>query len=160
MGCLGVHFSIDAAQAERLLGAADDDELLELVEEIEEEWADAFETDKAWDALHRCLSDGTLTGEGKVPLDRVFFGGRTLNESDDYFVVLVTPAEVREIADALAKVDAAWLRGRYFELPFPDYQGEKSDEDWEYTLANFDGLPEFFARAAAAGRHALFTVSQ
>lgn len=161
MGCLGVHFSIDAERAKRLLDAADDDELLEIVEEVEEEWEDAFETDTAWDALHRCLSNGTLNvDEGTPPLNRAFFGGRMLNESDDYFVVLVTPEEVREIADALAKVDAAWLRGRYFELPFPDYQGDKSDEDCEYTLANFDGLPEFFARAAAAGRHVIFTVSQ
>ena len=161
MGCLGVHFSIDASEAERLLAAGDDEELLAIVEEIEEEWADAFETDKAWDALHRCLSNGTLNvDEGTPPLNRVFFGGRMLNQEDDYFVLLVTPAEVREIADALAGLDEAWLRGRYFELPFPDYQGEKSDEDWEYTLSNFDGLPEFFARAADAGRHVIFTVSQ
>jgi hypothetical protein len=33
----------------------------------------------------------------------------------------------------------------------------KSDEDFEYTLSNFDGLPEFFARAAEAGRHVVFT---
>jgi hypothetical protein len=31
-----------------------------VVEEIEEAWESPFETDKAWDALHRCLSDGTL----------------------------------------------------------------------------------------------------
>jgi hypothetical protein len=161
MGSRGVHFAINDQQAERLLGAEDDDELVEIVEEIEEEWDVVFETDKAWDALHRCLSNGTLNvEEGEPPLNRVFFGGRMLNESEDYFVVLVTPAEAKQISEALATVTESWLRGRYFELPFPDYQGEKSEEDWEYTLSSFQGLPEFFARAASEGRHVIFTVDQ
>ncbi|MBS2015487.1 MAG: YfbM family protein [Deltaproteobacteria bacterium] len=162
MSCRGVHFAIDAVQAERLLAAEDDEALVEIVqEEIEEAWELAFETDKAWDALHRCLSDGTLTsGAGEPPLNRVFFGGRVLNESAEYFVVLVTPSEVEEIAAALAKVTEAWLKARYFETPFPAYQGEKSAEDWEYTIGNFEGLPEFFARAASEGRYVIFTVDQ
>lgn len=161
MACRGVHFAIDDQQAQRLLGAEDDDELLEIVEEIEEAWEAAFETDKAWDALHRCLSNGTLNAEeGEPPLSRVFFGGRMLNEGDDYFVVLVTPSEAVQIAASLATVTESWLRERYFELPFPDYQGEKSEEDWEYTLSSFQGLPEFFARAASQGRHVIFTVDQ
>lgn len=162
MACRGVHFAIEAAQAERLLAAEDDEELVGIVkDEIEEAWELAFETDKAWDALHRCLSNGTLlSDEGEPPLNRVFFGGRTLNEGDDYFVVLVTPAEVKEIAAALAGVTEAWLRSRYFDVPFPDYQGEKSEEDWQYTLGNFEGLPEFFAHAAREGRHVIFTLDQ
>jgi hypothetical protein len=162
MSCRGVHFAINAEQAERLLAAEDDEELVEIVsEEIEEAWELAFETDKAWDALHRCLSNGTLNSlEGDPPLNRVFFGGRTLNKDDDYFVVLVTPAEVREIANALATVTESWLRSRYFDIPFPDYQAEKSEADWAYTLSNFHGLPEFFARAAGQGRYVIFTVDQ
>src|SRR5882724_8273179 len=106
MGCLGVHFAIGAGEAKRLLDAEDDDELVEIVkEEIEEAWEMAFETHKAWDTLHRCLSNGTLNSdEGEPPLNRVFFGGQTLNTEADYFVVLVTPPEVKEIAAALAKL--------------------------------------------------------
>ena len=162
MRCLGVHFAIGAEEAKRLLDAEDDDQLVEIVkEEIEEAWELAFETDKAWDALHRCLSNGTLNSdEGEPPLNRVFFGGRTLNTEADYFVVLVTPPEVKEIAAALAKLTEDWLRERYFKVPFPDYQGEKSDEDWDYTLDHFEGLPEFFARAASGDRYVIFTVDQ
>ena len=161
MGCRGVHFAIDEQQVERLLGAEGDDELIDVVSDIEEEWEIAFETDKAWDALHRCLSNGTLNpNEGEPPLNRVFFGGRTLNELEDYFVVLVTPAEVKEIAEALATVTESWLRARYFDQPFADYQGEKSEEDWAYTLSSFQGLPDFYARAASEGRHVIFTVDQ
>jgi hypothetical protein len=161
MSCLGVHFAIGAEEAGRLLDAADDQELVAIVEEIEKAWESAFETDKAWDALHRSLSNGTLdvTG-GEPPLNRVFFGGRVLNEEPDYFVVLTTPEEVKEIAQALAQVTEPWLRSRYFERPFPGYQGEKSEEDWECTVGQFEGLPEFFARAAKERRHVIFTVDQ
>jgi hypothetical protein len=161
MACRGVHFAISEEQAQRLLAAKDDEALVGIVQdEIEAEWELAYETDKAWDALHRCLSNGTLNSEGEPPLSRVFFGGRTLNENDDYFVVLTTPAEVTEIAKALGNVTDSWLRSRYFGIPFPDYQSEKSDEDWEYTVSNFRGLPDFFARAAGAGRYVIFTVDQ
>ena len=162
MACLGVHFAITTEQAERLLAAADDDELVDIVkDDIEEAWELAFETDKAWDALHRCLSNGTLDiVENAPPLSRVFFGGRVLNTSPDYFVVLATPAEVKEIARALAAIDAAWVRERYRHQPFPGYQGTKSDEDCEYTVASFEGLPVFYARAAAEDRHVIFTVDQ
>ena len=161
MSSLGVHFAIGAEQATRLLAAADDEELVAIVEEIEEAWESAFETDKAWDALHRCLSDGTLNiTSGEPPLNQVFFGGRVLNEEPEYFVVLTTPDEVKEIAQALAKVTEPWLRSRYFERPFSGYQGEKSEEDWKYAVAHFEGLPEFFERAANEGWHVIFTVDQ
>jgi hypothetical protein len=161
MGCRGVHFAITSEQADQLLAADDDEELVGLVEAIEEEWDAAYETDKAWDALHRCLSNGTLNVlEGEPPLNRAFFGGKVLNEDDEYFVVLVTPAEVREVAAALGKVSESWLRSRYFDLSFPDYQGEKSEEDWGYTWSHFQGLPEFFAQAAKNERHVIFTVDQ
>lgn len=159
MGCLGVHFAISDDDAKRLLAAEDDDELGEIVEEIEEAWEDAFETDKAWDAMHRCFTDGTLDG-GDAPLSKVFFGARTLNTEDDYFVILATPDEVKRLATELVKVTKAWLRGRYFELAFPAYQAEKSDEDWDYTWSNFQGMPAFYRRAADAGKHVVFTVSQ
>ncbi|WP_328457642.1 YfbM family protein [Streptomyces sp. NBC_00386] len=59
---LGVHFAIDAKTADRLLAAADDDEVAALVEEIEEEGIGVghCDTDKTWDAIHRSLTDGYL----------------------------------------------------------------------------------------------------
>jgi hypothetical protein len=159
MSRLGVHFAIPAEQAERLLAAEDDDELLAIVEEIEEQWEVTFASDKGWDALHRCLSNGTLNvEEGEPPLNRVFLGGRVLNREEAYFVVLLEPAEVVDVAAALAKVSHEWLRSRYFETPFPDYQGDKSEDDWDYARSSFVGLPEFFRSAAGKGRYVVFTV--
>ena len=159
MGSLGVHFAITKGHAKRLLSAEDDDALAEIVEEIEDEWDEpfVFETDKGWDALHRCLSNGTLDPEeGEKPLSLTFFGGKMLNED----VVLLTPADVSDVAKALAGVTEKWLRGRYFDLPFPDYDGEKSEEDWAYAWGQLQGLPDWIARVAKAKRHVIFTVSQ
>jgi hypothetical protein len=73
MSCLGVHFAIGAAKAERLILAANDAEILLIVQDeiearLDDEWL--YQTDKAWDAIHRCLTDGRLTlGNGEYPLN-------------------------------------------------------------------------------------------
>src|SRR5688572_10811428 len=113
MGALGVHFAIDDITAERLLAAGDDDALGDIVGEVDEAWDGErlFQTDMAWDALHRCFSDGTLDQDGgEPPLNLVFFGGTALNESADYWVVLLDHDEVTDVAAALAKVTKEWLR--------------------------------------------------
>ena len=164
MASRGVHFAITDDERDALLECDDDDDLEEVVGEIEERWDEAFlfETDKAWDAIHRALTDGTLDTEEEGETDALslaVLGGRFLNEGDDGFVALVDGADLRRVADALAGVTEAELRRRYFDTPFPDY-GEKSEEDFTYTWASFDGLAAFFARAADAERHVIFTVSQ
>lgn len=163
MGCLGVHFAIDGATAARLLAAEDDEDVASIIEEIEETWDRRFlfDTDKAWDALHRCLSDGTLDPDsGSYPLSHVVLGGVSLYEGEDYVVALVTADQVPEVAAALAPIDRAWLRERYDSLEFPDYQGVRGDEDFEYTWGNVQGLDGFFRTAAEAGRAVIFTVDQ
>lgn len=161
MPSLGVHFAITKAQVKALRNAEDDDELVELVEEIEEsDDVLHFDSDKAWDGLHRCLSDGTLDPDGGArPLNLVFFGGEMLNEDDAYFVVLLEPKEVREVAAALADVGPDWIRERYRALEFPEYEEPKSEEDLGYLVSSFEGLPAFFARAAKEKLHVIFTVS-
>jgi hypothetical protein len=85
---LGVHFAITSDQ-ERLLLAADDEgdshTAGELLEDIEESWRDRelkVDTDKAWDAIHRCLTDGTLDPDGgEHPLSLTVIGGRHLPTS-------------------------------------------------------------------------------
>src|SRR5690349_17131207 len=97
MGCRGVLFAITDERVEALLGAGDDAELMGVVEEIEEAWETPFvaETDKAWDAIHRALTDGSLdNGGGEAPLNRAILGGTHLHQGDDYIVALVPSAEV------------------------------------------------------------------
>lgn len=157
---LGVHFAVTAEQEKALL-SADGDEVGELLEDLEETWDDdalKVDTDKAWDAIHRCLTDGTLDPDaGEYPLSHAVAGGRHLHEED--YVVYVTADEVRDVAAALRPIDRAWLRARFDAIDDPDYGGAGDDVDFEYTWSNFEDLRAFYDRAAAAGRAVLFTAT-
>jgi len=165
MACRGVHFAITDEDLEALRAAESDEDLIEVIqEEIEERWEKAqgfvCETDKAWDAIHRCLTDGRLEFEnGSEPLSLCILGGEQLHSGDDYIVSLVPHPKLRSLADALAKVTPEFIRERYLELP-DDYEMEKSQEDCQYTWDWFSDLPAFFDRAEKAGRHVIFTVDQ
>ena len=130
----GVHFALSQDQESSLLSAKGDEEVMAIVEEIEEAWDERSlqETDKAWDAIHRCLSDGTLDFHGgSYPLNKCILGGRQLYEGDDYLVAFITRDEVRDIAAALAPIDENWLRAKYFEIKPSDYVQPISEEDFE-----------------------------
>jgi hypothetical protein len=136
---------------------------MEIVERVEEAWDGEHlaETDKAWDAMHRALSDGTLDVEaGERPLSLAILGGRHLHEGDDYLVALVSAAEVREVAAALAKIDEAAFRERYLRLVPKDYAPEYGEEDLEYTWSNFRDVASLYERAASEGMAVIFTVDQ
>ncbi len=161
---LGMHFAIPYEQAMKLLQCKTDEDLVEMVEEEVEEVSteeNSFQTDKSWDAIHRCLSNGTLDmRQGTRPLNLAILGGNILNKEPEYLVALLTPTEVKQVAEALSQVTEDWMKKKYFDQKFPDYAGEKSQEDWEYTWGSFDGMPEFFANAAARKQHVIFTVDQ
>jgi hypothetical protein len=162
---LGVHFAITAEQERSLLAAGDADDtetVADLLEDLEENWADddlTVDTDKAWDALHRCLGDGTLDPDGgEYPLSYAILGGRHLH--DDYYVCYVTAAQVRDVAVALRQIDEAELRRRFDRMDVDeDYDGTADDEDFAYTWDGFVDVRRFYDRAAAAGRAVLFTAT-
>ena len=168
MSCLGVHFALEPADLQRVLDAEGNDQaLVDLIhEDIEERYLShergwQFQTDKAWDALHRCLTNGELEYEsGPFPLSYAVLGGRQIYGGDDFIVSLVEPKDVGPTAKALKALTKEWLRQRYFEIDPDAYDMDLSEDDFEYTWANFQGLPEFFERAAAAGRAVIFTADQ
>jgi hypothetical protein len=113
MSARGVHFAITPAQEKQILRAKSDRKLMELVDEIEEVWEEPFvvESDKAWDAIHRCLTDGSLLYvNGEYPLNHCICGGRQLFCGEEYTVSYVSAAQVKDVASALAKVTRAWMR--------------------------------------------------
>ncbi|MFD8599291.1 DUF1877 family protein [Kitasatospora sp. NPDC059646] len=85
---------------------------------------------------------------------------RPLLDGDDRLVCHLDPAEVRAVADALARVDEPWLRTRYAELEFEDYQGVRGEDDLVYTVCFLPDLREFYRRAAEQGHAVVFTVDQ
>jgi hypothetical protein len=164
MACRGVHFAITMVDADRLLTAPNDDAVLEIVQDdIEERWDKdwLYQSDKAWDAIHRCLCDGTLDpAGGTYPLKLAVLNGRQIYSRDDYIVSSITPDEVRDVAIGLAGIDRRWLKSRYDALDPDAYGLPKSEDDWEYTWMYFSGLVPFFQNAATANRYVLFSVDQ
>lgn len=164
MTCRGVHFAIEKEQYEKLMSAKSDEDVIEIIQEdIEERWDKEWlnESDKAWDAIHRCLTDGKLEWDnGEFPLNAVILGGILVHKGDDYIVSVVTPDQVPEVALALKNIDEAALKSGYDRIDQSNSDGEIGKHDFEYTKDWFNGLPELFEKAANAGRGVVFSVDQ
>src|SRR5262249_7314865 len=117
------------------------------------------ETQKHWDPIHRCLTDGELDC-GSTPLHRVIFADRNLCDDDDErYISLVTPKRVQAVAAAIRGIDKAWMRERYFAIDPEDYDVALDEEDFDLTWEWFVLLRKFFERAAGAERWVTFTVT-
>lgn len=166
MGCLGAHFSLSNDDVERLCAFDQSERVCYLHEVIEEEFfahqpERKAESGKAWDAMHRALSDGELTWDGGTyPLNHVILGGRLLYTGDDFIMVLKTPHQVRDVAEALPKITEAVFRERYFAIDAGSYGLPLSEEDFHYTWDWFQVVRDFWLRAALERRYVLFTADQ
>jgi Domain of unknown function (DUF1877) len=166
MGCLGVHFSLDAEEV-AALQSVDEDDRVEFAQENFEEnlWSRdklrGQQTDKAWDAIHRALTDGEMEwSNGTYPLNHVILGGELLYDGSDYILSLKSPEEVRDIAAALSDFSRERLRAGYDKIDPKAWGYHTGDEDFEYTWHWFKELISFYQRAAAEGRAVLFTADQ
>jgi hypothetical protein len=166
MACRGVFFALSSSEKEHLLALESDKKRMEYIqEEIEEAWDEAhlLQIDKAWEAIHRCLTDGSLTvSRSSNPLGKLIVGGIQLySDTQTYIINLIESSELPEISTALKVVTKEWLKARYEQLRSTDYPQEfTSEQDWEYTWDWFSGIPEFVVRAAQEGRSIIFTVDQ
>lgn len=156
MTCRGVFFALSPSQREHLLALRDDNKLLEYIQEdIEAAWDEAhlLETDKAWDAIHRCLTDGTLSfSDSSTPLAKLILGGKQLySDPQSYIVNLIEHEELSAISAALRTVTKEWMRARYEQLRSTDPQECVSEQDWQYTWDWFSGIPDFISRAEREG---------
>ena len=88
MACRGVYFALTTEESQRLLAASSDQVVDIIKEEIEQRWDKEWleEADKSWDAIHRCLTDGSLRCRGKVVLEKFVLGGKQLYDGNDYIV--------------------------------------------------------------------------
>jgi hypothetical protein len=166
MACRGVHFSLDELTVMALKAILDDQERLQFIQErIEEEYFKAHrewlaETDKAWDYIHRVLTDGELDWKNvSYPLNHVVMCGESLYSGSDYIISLKTPKQVADAVPELRKMTEASFREKFFRID--EFEIEHSyEEDFEYTWQWFQSLRDFWLRAASEGRYVLFTVDQ
>ncbi|MBP6732610.1 MAG: YfbM family protein [Chitinophagales bacterium] len=167
MSCLGVLFSLDKTTVDKLKSFKDDNDRLDyLQEKIEEPMMNNeperfAELDKAWDALHRSLTDGTLDfNNGAFPLNHVVMGGEILYRQDDYIMILKTPDQVQKIAEKIETVTEAQLRTGYNSITSESYGMPTSDDDFDYTWEWFQESIKFWKKAAEERRYVLFTADQ
>jgi hypothetical protein len=167
MGCLGVHFALTETEVNKLTTLSGNTKRLEfLQEQIEETYFGEqqefmCETDKAWDAIHRALTDGKLACDnGEYPLNHVILGGEPLYSDDDYIMSLTTPEQVQAVASGLDDVTEQDFRTAYFRIDESEYGLPVNDEDFSYTWHWFNKLREFYRRAAQESRFVLFTADQ
>ncbi len=160
-GCL---FAVTAEDVDALLAAAGDDEAVidYVVEVIEERWEDGYvgEVDKAWDAIHRVVGDGTLEPDtGPYPLNQAIFGGRLLTSGDE-FVFLTSAASVPDVSAALEVVTRGEFEAAYNRIDSDDYGSEHGPEDLEYSWEWFQNVRHLWRQAASANRAVIFSVAQ
>lgn len=166
MGCLGVHFSLSEDEVHHLQKLPECERVDFVHEELEEEYFSEHperiaEMDKAWDAMHRALTDGKLSWDGgSYPLNHFVLGGELLYSEPDFILVLKSPAQVRDVAKALPAISEAELRRRYFAIDAQSYGAPLSEADFAYTWEWFKSARDFWLRAADEGRYVLFTADQ
>jgi hypothetical protein len=167
MGCLGVHFALLETEVEQLKALSEDAERLEFLQNaIEEsyfgdqpEWY--CESDKAWDAIHRALTDGKLTHtNGQFPFSHVILGGEILYEAVDYIMSLKSPEQVKGVAAFLKSFGEVDFQARYFKLDASEYGYPVTQDDFTYAWRWLQKIRDFYQRAAAASRFVLFTADQ
>jgi hypothetical protein len=167
MSCRGIFLALSDEDVAALLAKdGDAGRVAFLYEDLEERYfaepqAWLAECDKAWDAMHRALTDGSLDdAAGAYPFAHVVLGGRQLHDGDEQILSLKSPAQVRVVAAALASITQDGFRARYDSIDPEDYGMDLSDEDFGYTWEWFQGVRDLFRVAAAADRHVLFSVDQ
>ncbi len=166
MTARGVHFALPEIHAAALRAKVGDAaRLVFLQEDIEERYFndhrdDLAQSDKAWDAMHRALTSGTLSADGPYPFGHAVLAGEQLYGADDYIMSLKSPAQVRDIAIAVDAITESEFRRRYFAIDPNDYEMDLSEEDFAYTWESFEGIRALYKRAAQQGRYVLFSVDQ
>lgn len=168
--------ALDDRQVGALLDARDAAGVLSAASSL---WEAARPRDRAdcgpsWDALHRCLTDGSLEPDaGQYPLNRCVLGGQDLVRGDGArtrkaqaaLAALVMPGEVQDVARALAQIEQDWLHERFFTIAPQGYAAREQPPAVERaafaaTWEAFESVRAFYARAAKGGRAALFTLGR
>ena len=166
---IGVLFAVPAETVEHIRSLPMPERPVYISEELEDLYFEDYpertaELDKAWDAVHRSLTDGSLCFDCKeYPLGGVILGGELLyydgEEYDDYIITAKSPLEVSHLAEGLEKLTKAQFKRGYDSID-DTYPEPKSKEDMEYSWEYLEDAVPFFRHAAGQGLWVLFTADQ
>lgn len=164
----GVFFAINEETVQRLIQLPTNKRVDFICNDIEEEFFDnkpnyLVEINKAWDAIHRALTDGHLYWEnGNYPLNHVILGGKVLygisEDESDYIITLKTPQQVKDVALALNNFNKEHFEQGYAKIDMEDYEYNLGFKDLQYSFTWFEKIKPFWQKAACENLHVIFTV--
>ena len=159
----GYHIALGREHAKRLFSLKQDQEILKFLEELKaspemKKSGRLLDSGTAWDAIHRCLTEGELdpTG-GDFPLNHAVLGGKQLHQGKDFAAVLIRPDMVRFIADALDEIEEADFRQKFSGLSKTSYQQPTGEKDFVQVWIVLQDLQVFFEAAAENMEAVVFT---
>jgi hypothetical protein len=159
----GYHIALGRDHAKRLFGLKEDQAILQFLEELKaapdmKKSGRLLDTGTAWDAIHRCLTEGELDpAAGDFPLNHAVLGGKQLHQGQDYAAVLVRPDMTRFIADALGEVDEDDFRKRFLALSQHSYKQRIGEKEFIEVWLALQNLKVFFEAAAENMEAVVFT---
>lgn len=159
----GYHIALGREHAKRLFSLKDDQEILKFLEELKaspemKKSGRLLDSGTAWDALHRCLTEGELDpAAGDFPLNHAILGGKQLHHGSDTAAVLIRPDMTRFIADGLAEIDEADFRQKFFALKKDSYKLPIGEKEFVQIWIVLQDLQVFFQAAADNLEAVVFT---
>jgi hypothetical protein len=159
----GYHIALGREHAKQLFGLKDDQAILKFLEELKaapemKKSGRLLDTGTAWNAIHRCLTEGELDpAGGEFPLNHAVLGGKELHKGDDYAAVLIRPDMTRFIADALEEVTEEDFRAKFMALNSQSYGEPINDKEFIKVWLALQNLKVFFEAAAENLEAVVFT---
>jgi hypothetical protein len=112
----------------------------------------------AWDAIHRCLTEGELDpAGGDFPLNHAILGGKQLHKGADSTAVLVRPDMTRFIADALEELNEDDIRKKFFALNKQSYQQPIDEKRFMEIWIVLQTVKDFYLAATENMEAVVFT---
>lgn len=159
----GFHIALSREHAKQLFAIKDDLSLLQFLEELKgmpdlKKSGRILDLGTAWDAIHRCLTEGELDpAGGDFPLNHAVLGGKQLHKGADSTAVLVRPDMTRFIADALEELTEDDFRKKFFALNPQSYQQPIDEKHFMKTWIALLTLKDFYLATAENMEAVVFT---
>lgn len=157
MGIVACFASTDAKTIDMLRADPDQMEMFLFPDDDESEPPNYYDIDKAWHCIDFMLCHNLTKEQSALKL--AIMGGEAVGEDVGYGPArILSPQQVLDIANALAKIDAATFKSRYdppsmedANIYLADMCVRDGDEALDYLLHYFLGLCEFYQNAAQRG---------
>jgi hypothetical protein len=162
----GAHIVLTREDAKTVFSAADDEAVRKTVTALRnsKKHRDAklvLETGTSWDAIHRCLTEGTLDPEaGEFPLNHTILGGKRIHKAGDFEAIMVRPDIVPYIAEQLHHVKRDVIHSAYQKIDPADYGQPLTITDFDKIWNSLQQIRQLYEDAATERCAVLFTVDR